>query len=175
MTAKAFYKNYLADNLVSDLSLKLAELIKLEKPNSVFEFGCGTGKNLKLLDPIVTCGLDVSPQNVTVAHYRNERSFAIIGDETNLGHLANFDVAFTCSVLDHIEDINRIIKELKRIAPVIFLAETNDVPGEFYFPHDYESFGFEKVLNDYHYTKQIEYSWVGNDKAVYNIWKWTKQ
>lgn len=165
MTPKEFYRNYLADNALGDINLKLIDLIRAQKPNSVFEFGCGTGKNIKLLDPIVTCGMDISPQNITVSHYKNGRNFAIIGDEYHLGHLANFDVAFTCSVLDHIEDIDRIIKELKRIAPAVFLAETNDIPGEFYYPHDYESFGFEK----------LEYRWVGDDNATYHIWKNTQR
>jgi SAM-dependent methyltransferase len=163
MTPKAFYRNYLADNKLDDINFKLEELIRAENPNSVFEFGCGTGKNLRLLDPqIVTCGMDVSPQNIIASHYRNQRTFAIIGDEYNLGHLANFDVAFTCSVLDHIEDIDRIIFELKRIAPIVFLAETNDETGEYYFPHDYESYGFKKIH---------DFEWIGQDKSRYYIWK----
>lgn len=175
MTPKAFYRNYLADNALGDINIKLIDLINAQKPNSVFEYGCGTGKNLKLLDPIVTCGLDVSPQNIIAGHYKNGRNFLILGDEYHLGHLANFDVAFTCSVLDHIKDIDEIIEQLKRIAPIVFLAETNSISGDYYFPHNYEKYGFEKVLNDYHDTEQIEYSWIGEDKAVYNIWKWKKQ
>lgn len=163
MTSKAYYRNYLADNNISELSIFISELIELENPQSVFEFGCGTGKNLKLLDPIVTCGLDISPQNITVAHYKNERNFVIIGDESHLGHLDGFDVAFTCSVLDHIEYITEIIKELKRIGKTVFLAEADrHDPDTYYWSHDYESFGFEK----------LDYGWVGEDGATYNIWKW---
>lgn len=165
MTPKAFYRNYLADNSLGDINFKLEELIKATNPNSVFEFGCGTGKNLRSLDPIVTCGMDVSPQNVIVSHYRNMRSFVILGDEYNLGHLANFDVAFTCSVLDHIEDVDRIITELKRMAPIVFLAETNDQVAEHYFAHDYESQGFQKIEN---------FKWIGHDKATYYIWKYAR-
>lgn len=162
--AKAFYRTYLADDGVGPLNLKLAELIKAEHPTSVFEFGCGTGKNLKLLGNVVTCGMDVSPSNIICSHYRNDRPFVMIGDESHLGHLQSFSVAFTCSVLDHIELVSRIISELKSIAPVVFLAETNDVPAKFYYPHNYEEFGF----------KRLDFSWVGSDGATYHIWEWRK-
>jgi hypothetical protein len=163
---KAFYRTYLADDTVGELNRKLVYAIMEEAPTSVFEFGCGTSKNLKLLPSnVVTCGMDVSPANIICSHYRNDRTFAIIGDEYHLAHLHNFDVAFTCSVLDHIELIGKIVAKLKSIAPVVILAETNDVVGKFYYPHNYEEFGFEKMLN---------FSWVGNDGATYFIWKWKK-
>ncbi len=165
MIAKEFYRNYIADNNLSSLNYMLKACILGEKPNSVFELGCGTGKNLKELDPIVTCGLDLSPQNITIAHYKNERQFVIIGDESHLGHLANFDVAFTCSVLDHIEYITPIITELKRIAPIVFLAEADcHAPDKFYWAHDYQSFGFEK----------LDFSWIGEDGATYYIWRYAR-
>lgn len=160
---KSHYYTYLADDKLGELNLKLIELIKSERPVHVLEFGCGTSKNLKKLD-CVTCGMDISPANIMSSHFRNELKFAIIGTEYHLGHLCNFDVVFTCSVLDHIEDIERIIREFKRIGKTVFLAETNDVPGKFYYPHDYELYGFEKVPGFY---------WTGDDGASYYIWKWS--
>jgi 2-polyprenyl-3-methyl-5-hydroxy-6-metoxy-1,4-benzoquinol methylase len=163
MTPENFYKNYSADDNMSDLSFKLYELITELKPMHIFEFGMGSGKNLVAFDmqKIVTCGLDISPMNVIRANVKNELPFVIIGNQYHLGHLANFDVAFTCSVLDHIEDIDQIIIDLKRIAKTVFLAETNDVPSKFYFPHNYESYGFTK----------IDFEWTGQDNAKYFIWK----
>jgi len=163
MTPENFYKNYSADDNMSDLSYKLYELITELKPMHVFEFGCGSGKNLVAFDmqKIVTCGLDISSMNVIRSNIKNELPFVIIGNQYHLGHLANFDVAFTCSVLDHIEDIDQIIIDLKRIAKTVFLAETNDVPSKFYFPHNYESYGFTK----------IDFEWTGQDGAKYFIWK----
>src|SRR5678816_3858417 len=101
---KAFYKNYIADDNLSDLSYELYRLITELKPLHVFELGCGSGKNLKAFHAqgIVTCGLDISPMNIIRANTRNDLPFVIIGDDSHLGHLANFDAAFTCSVLDHI-------------------------------------------------------------------------
>ena len=163
---KQFYQNYIADNNLSELSYELYRLITELKPGHIFEYGCGTGKNLKAfhLQGIVTCGLDISPMNIIKANTRNDLPFVIIGNESNLGHLANFDVAFTCSVLDHIKDIDQIIEDLKRMAKTVFLAETNsyDFEEKYYFKHDYESYGFEK----------LDFQWIGNDGAEYNIWKY---
>lgn len=162
MNSQNYYKNYVADGNMSDLSYKLYELITQCNPGHVFEFGMGVGKNLVAFDlqKIVTCGLDISPMNVIRSHIKNELPFVIIGNQYHLGHLCNFDVAFTCSVLDHIEDIDQIITDLKRIAKTVFLAETNDVPGNFYYPHDYESYGFTK----------LDFEWTGEDNAKYYIW-----
>lgn len=160
---KVFYYNYLADDKLSEINNKLISLINEVNPGHVFEFGSGTSKNLKRFD-CVTCGLDISPINLLTAHLRNERQFLILGNEYHLGHLCGFDVVFTCSVLDHIEDIQRIIREFKRIGKTIFLAETNDVPAPHYFPHDYESHGFQKIP---------DFTWAGEDGANYFIWKWS--
>ena len=167
--AKEFYKTYLADDSPSVLSWRLINEIEQCEPVHVLEFGMGTGKNLRLFDhKIVTAGIDVSFLNVTHAIARNEIPFSILGDETHLRHLCNFDVVFTCSVLDHIEHIDGIIEEFKRIANKgIFLAETNDAPGSYYYPHDYESLGFEKI--DFQWNSQ------SGDGANYFIWKWIKQ
>lgn len=167
MTPKEFYKSYIADDTRSALSLKLTELILSEKPGHVFEFGCGTGKNLLGLGNIVTCGLDISQQNILIAKFRHDQDFMICGDETHLGHLCGFDIAITCSVLDHIESIDQIIAQLKRMVnKTIFLAETTDVPAQHYFKHGFESYGFEKIK---------DFTFKGQDGANYYIWKWTKK
>jgi hypothetical protein len=69
------------------------------------------------------------------------------------------------SVLDHIENIDEIIMEFKRIANKIYLAETNDQPGGFYYPHAYEAYGFDKI--DFEWTSDA-------DGAKYQIWKWSR-
>lgn len=163
MTPKQYYTNYLADDGISDLSLKMFDLIKQENPDHIFEFGMGTGKNLRMFSEC-TAGLDISFINCIVSKARNSIPMIIVGDETNLRHLCNFDIVFTMSVLDHIEDIDGIIGEFKRIAnKAIYLAETNDVPGDFYYPHDYESYGFTNV----------GFTWKSSsDGATYQIWKY---
>lgn len=136
------------------------------KPIHALEFGCGSGKNLKLLEGVSTAGIDISFINIIKSVAKNDLTFAMFGDETHLRHLCNFDVVFTVSVLDHIENVEGIIGEFKRIAnKAVFLAETNNQPGPHYFPHDYENMGFEK----------IDYRWQSDgDGAIYYIWKWSK-
>lgn len=163
MTPEKFYSTYQADDNLSPLSHKLISLVDNCSPMHVLDFGCGTGKHLNALPKhVVTCGLDISLINLIHANVRNNCNFLALGDQQHLGHLRHFDVVMTCSVLDHIEHIDKIITEFKRIAQkAIFLAETNDVPGEYYYPHDYESYGF--VKHNFQYT--------GEDGANYFIWE----
>lgn len=188
-TTKEFYRNYLADDNFSDLSKKLVQVLQAEEPNHVLEFGCGTGKHLGYFNDGV--GLDISFINITHAHVKKEASALILGDETHLRHLCNFDVVFTCSVLDHIEDISGIIGEFKRIAnKSVILAETNSFEGNHYYKHDYENHGFMKVglekiettcKDDSEPTyiyRGTPYTWQSNpqtgDGGIYHIWKWSK-
>lgn len=168
MTPKEYYRNYLADDYASTLTTKIILLIKAEQPSHVLEFGCGTGKNINFLDAdgIPTIGIDISFMNCITAKVKYNLPCLICADETYLRNIVNCDCVFTVSVLDHIDDIDGIIGEFKRIAnKAILLAETNDVPGEFYYPHDYESYDFEK----------LDFEWMGEDGAKYEIWKWQKE
>ena len=168
MQAKRFYQDYLADNGISALSEELLLLIKQDRPESVLEFGCGTAKHLKALPNVkFKLGIDVSLNNLIHGHVRNDQNYLVLGDEDILPRLQLFDTVFTCSVLDHIEHVGSIIVEMKRIAQKsIYLCETNDTPGELYYPHNYEEYGFEKT----------GFSWKSEngDGATYHIWKWRK-
>jgi len=165
MSPKEFYKNYQADNVLDDIDFKLIEVLLDFNPCSAFEFGCGSGKNLKLLKDkskieVDTCGLDISVINVFQSHCNGVDS-VIRGDERHFP-LRKFDVTFTCSVLDHVEDITNIIGNLQEMTnKAIVVAETNSFNENFYYQHDYESFGFEKI--DYEYISK-------DDKGIYNIW-----
>ena len=99
-------------------------------PNSVFEFGCGSGKNLATIKTFTmpenrpeTWGLDISIVNVMQAHCAGV-DCCIRGDERHIP-ARQFDVVFTVSVLDHIEDIHNIIGAFQSIATkAILLGET---------------------------------------------------
>ena len=156
MEPKSFYITYQANNNIYEIDeILIKEVLKCE-PLEVLDFGTGTGKNLKLLEeiatyPIVRCGIDLSFLNIVHARAKNEIPFLIIGDEYFLCRLREFDTVMTCSVLCHIKDIDNIITELKRIAKKsIIIAETNDIVGEFYYPHDYESYGFVDLKKDWY-------------------------
>jgi len=168
VTPEHYYQSYLADDNMAPLNEKLVERVLAYYPGDVLEFGCGTGKNLKAIKQkrlsTFCYGLDVSLINVIHANIKNELPFVSVGNESLLRYVHNFDVIFTCSVLDHIKDVDGIIKSFQQIAKrAVVLAETNDVPGEFYFPHNYESYGFHK----------IDFEWKSNgDGATYHIWVW---
>lgn len=172
MTPKEFYSDYIADSNLAPLNHELINLICEQNPISVFEFGMGTGKNLDYMNRVGICtaGLDISFNNVMKSWGKFELPFIMKGDETNLRHLCNFDVVFTCSVLDHILNIDEIIQELKRIAnKTIFLAETQYQDHDnHYFSHYYERFGFIDT----------GFNWLSEkpegDGNVYKIWKWNK-
>lgn len=168
-SAKEFYRNYQADDTFSELSKYLVTEIYKYNPAHALEFGSGSGKHLSNLikGGIDACGLDISITNVLNSHFKNENKFLILGDETNLRHLCNFDVVFTCSVLDHIEDIHDILKEFKRIAnKAVIVAETCDIVGDYYYAHAYKALGFEPTG---------VYWESPSDGAKYYIWKWEKQ
>lgn len=168
---KEYYRTYQADESMLPLNEFLCREIVAMKPAHVLEFGCGTGKNLLMIQSeapeIDTFGIDISFLNCIKAFGKDLNNITH-GDEGMLGHLGNFDVVFTCSVLDHIEDIESIIEELKRIAnKSIVIAETNTFDGNYYWKHNYEAYGFE--LHKY----------VGgfpspDDGGMYFIWKWNK-
>lgn len=172
MDAKTFYKRYQADNGIVIFNKRLAEEILKFKPNHVFEFGCGTGKNLTLLQKHRTempvSGMDISMINVINSYVKNDIKSVMIGDESYLRHLCNYDIVFTCSVLDHIENIDGIIAEFKRICnTAIVIAECIDHdPSNLYWMHDYESMGFQLITNSEYYS--------GDDGRIYKMWQWIK-
>lgn len=192
MTSKDFYRNYLADDSLSDLSSRLISEIVKDDPVHALDFGCGTGKHSSLLNElgVYTICLDISFQNVLSAKIKHDLPCVVCADELFLRNIANCDVVFTCSVLDHIQDIDGIIGEFKRIAnKSIYLAETNSFSSSHYYQHDYEQYGFKKVIDQIEVTSKSskkrefldgeEFFWQSDqstgDGGIYHIWKWTKQ
>ncbi|HEX7031565.1 MAG TPA: class I SAM-dependent methyltransferase [Nitrososphaera sp.] len=165
--AKTFYRSYIANDLILPLNERLIQDVLSYNPKSVLEFGCGVGKNLALIKDKVpnSLGIDISAEAVELATKKGLN--VICGDENILKTIENYDVVFTCSVLDHMEYIDEIVSDLKRIAnTAIVIAETNTRVGKFYYPHDYDSLGFVKT--DYQYN-----STQAKKEAIYYIWHYT--
>jgi len=165
MTSKEYYRNYLADDVMNPLNLKLVELIKNEKPEWVIEFGCGIGKHLWALEEagFETLGFDISQTNIDECRKRKPHQNIICSDEKILRSIADSDIIFTCSVLCHIPDVSEIIEQFKRIAKKkIIIAETQETPSEFYYYHDYEALGFTFTGH--------EFISPGNN-CLYKIWE----
>ncbi len=135
--------------------------------DTVFEFGCGRGETLVILKSLGyhVRGIEINPMEV---QYTTKYHLGVdVGDEE---YLLNYpdnsvDITFTVGVLDHIrEDFDFTIRQFKRITKkTIFCLETNDVPSEYYYPHNYESFGFVKV-RDFMATGT-------GDGCMYTLWR----
>lgn len=169
MHPKSFYYNYQANDEIAPLDKMMNDFVLSQKPQSLLDFGCGVGKNLRyikerLSEPIQLCGMDMSFLNIIHARAKNNTDMLILGDEYHLCRLAQFDVITTTSVLCHIQDITEIMTEFKRIAKKIIICETQDVVGEFYYSHDYIARGFD-------YTGL---QMVSGNNALYNIYIWKK-
>lgn len=124
---------------------------RLSGATSVFEFGCGTGKNLAQLAPRRVYGIDTSEGSIAYAKETFKVDVAV-GDDRDLPDIEGFDAAFTCSVLCHIPEVARVVAELKRIAPLVVLAETlapRGGPNPHWYAHDYASLGFTLVEGPY--------------------------
>src|SRR5437016_5097606 len=92
---KQAYKTFLAPSEVWPVNTYQHNLIMTYNPESVLEFGCGTGKNLLLFDKaITTMGIDISQPAVAVAQLKGV--CAVWDDETRLKYMdSKFDVVFT--------------------------------------------------------------------------------
>lgn len=178
-SAKQYFAQYLADDIIRALNQELVAEVLRDDPVSVFEFGCGQGKNLDLIirskypHPNVS-GIDISKKAVDSAR-RKGRIYVGLGDEYTLASKrANFcSVAFTCSVLDHIEQdwiVEKIVKDLQRIArdSVILLETDRHSPIDYYYYHDYQRMGFTKLDWAYLSSAQRE----GGDGSIYYMYRW---
>ena len=105
---------------------ELAQYILTEfNPTSVLEFGCGSGRNLAVLRELgdvglYLAGIDGNPVSVESGQSWHPTLTLTHGDENTLFLRpdAEYDVAFTVSVLDHIPDPywREVYDDLKRVA-----------------------------------------------------------
>jgi len=127
--------------------------------NKILEFGCNYGVNLKnFLDKNVAEVVGIDLNNVVKGLENNYINYkGIVGDELYLKNFNNgyFDVAFTCSVLDHFPDEKKVIstiKELKRISKNLYLFEPylDHVVGDVSYYSRYE------ISKKYRLNKKFE-------------------
>lgn len=168
---KEYYMNKDIAEGVFPINHKLASLVASTKVNSVMEFGCNDGRNLKIIKSMrpnmLFAGIDINTKAIAKAVAAEFGVFAI-GDEGGLKHVQtkSYGTVFTNSVLDHIPKINHILKQFRRIARTsIILCETQEVLNKYYFAHDYKGFGFTKI----HEMKSVSQP-LGNG-ALYEFWK----
>ena len=95
--------------------------------NRILEFGCNVGRNLNCvrrdIPGIEVMGLDINKEAVNLGKKTYGLPLFIGGEEKLKPMLSgSFDVVFTVSVLDHIPEVESIIKELLRVAKYYFIA-----------------------------------------------------
>lgn len=112
----------------------IARHILAHSPRSVLEFGCASGRNLRVIHTVALgqpevdpppslVGIDMNPTTIAAARDAHGKiARFILGDESMLTQIESgaADVVFTCSVLDHIPNPKwkAVYDELKRIARV---------------------------------------------------------
>jgi glycosyltransferase involved in cell wall biosynthesis/SAM-dependent methyltransferase len=115
----------------------ISEIINSIKAESIFEFGCGSGRNLDALSKVVANryayfkGVDINEHLVSYGRDRFGVDVSL-GDETYLGDIEDksYDVVFTISVLDHIPDPKSVLNNIARICKgvCIFIEPCHSLP-----------------------------------------------
>lgn len=189
LSAKEYFRHFLADDKIRQLNRDLVNEILKYKPTSVFEFGCGQGKNLELLlhmrpktlKEYNVAGIDVSRIAINEGGKKgNRRRYIMWGDENTLAEVDTdvCDVSFTCSVLDHIEHeetVAAIIANLKRMSrkAVILFETQRHTPETFYYRHPYEgeNYGFTKLKGYQYLSSESD----GGDGSLYEMFVWKRR
>jgi len=176
MDAKEYYqKEKRSDWYMNTMRSELLRRIMGDlKVKSVFEFGCGRGENLEILQSvgIQVYGVDINSDEVSLAELKLGTITAEItcGDENRINDYVKdaFEVSFTCGVLDHVEELHfyDTLSALEKVTKgKLYCLETNDIPKDsvHYYPHDYLAAGF--------YPKGVFLS-EGNctDGTTYTLW-----
>jgi 2-polyprenyl-3-methyl-5-hydroxy-6-metoxy-1,4-benzoquinol methylase len=155
----------LEDNEMRD---KMRKFCRSLHPESVFEFGCNVGMNLKEILPQNHYGIDINTQAISKG---KEMGLNIeVGDETTLDKIPSnsYDLVLTSSVLDHIPQsaFDDIFANLKRITKRYMVCfEANEDSGIALFIHDYKDM---KILWS-HFSAKPK----GNG-ALYHNYFWKK-
>lgn len=109
-------------------------------PVKVIELGCGSGLNLsKFTSSVARVGIEPHPENYEKAKKLSKDATIINSDHNYLQRFSinQFDVGYTCSVLDHMEnfipalsDLCRVSKRVMLFEPVITGASRQALPSE---------------------------------------------
>lgn len=171
MNAKEYYRgkkvSYWTNSPMRQFTMK--EIVRCDlDAETVFEFGCGRGENLKILKNLgyLTYGLEINPQEVAIANAAKVGGVTC-GDERDIlkyGH-KSMTISFTIGVLDHLpdKDFEIALKNIEYITQkTIFCLETNDKPSDYYYPHDYRKYGFTPIK---------EFDNENGDKSHYTLWR----
>lgn len=110
--------NPFADRGWETIERRFQESVADQVIDSLLDIGCGTGESRKLYINHVGdyIGLDLSPASIAFAQKRFPESRWIVADACGLPYAEGcFDVVAFSSVLHHIEDYGRALREARRV------------------------------------------------------------
>lgn len=140
---------------MSPINKKTYEFIKSLEIKTAFEFGCNTGRHLLKFRKmgIKSFGIDINSTSIFYARFLNKLENVEVADELSFKNIPDnsFDMVFTNSVLCHIEYIDDILKNLKRISKKhLIMVEAIKRQGTHWWPHNYpgEKIFLEKSIQN---------------------------
>ncbi len=128
------YHNILTKGITSNFIKNLLIEVKKFKTNSVLDIGCGTGyitKRISLVKPkVIGCDIDKEKLVLAKKYTKNKIRFKHVNDKKLPFKDNSFDLIICSEVLEHIEDIDFFLTEIKRVGKKFLLIT---VPNEPYF------------------------------------------
>ena len=137
------------------IKFELKEFLQSHSKKKILDFGCGDGRYKEIIKEKNTyVGVDVEVSGKDI----DDKNFDILFDKNRLPfEEKSFDIIIFTEVLEHVEDLEKTIKELKRVLKnegLIFVT-TPFMWVEHEKPYDFRrltSFGIKKLFieNDFH-------------------------
>jgi SAM-dependent methyltransferase len=134
------YRKHTSDNpfqrkLIDRFHARIIRIVTDLQPETLLDAGCGEGfvadALLKAMPWAKITGFDVLQESVKLAQLRNPRATFSLGDIYNIEHEDNsFDVVYCLEVLEHLQEPDRALKEMARVAK---RAVVMSVPHEPFF------------------------------------------
>lgn len=134
------YRKHTSDNplqrkLIDRFHDKITRIVADLQPDTLLDAGCGEGfvadAFLKAMPEAKITGFDVLEESVKLAQLRNPRAVFSRGDIYNISHGdKSFDLVYCFEVLEHLEEPDRALKEMARVAR---RAVVMSVPHEPFF------------------------------------------
>jgi SAM-dependent methyltransferase len=134
------YRKHTSDNplqrkLIDRFHDKITGIVTDLQPQTMLDAGCGEGfvadALLKAMPEAKITGFDVLEESVKLAQLRNPRATFSLGDIYNIAHDNNsFDVIYCFEVLEHLQQPDRALEEMARVAR---RAVVMSVPHEPFF------------------------------------------
>lgn len=91
----------------SEYKIRLVSKIIRKKPDTILEFGCGTGRNIKFIEKYfpeaLITGCDISTESLKIAGQQNSPSVGFFLTDELLNKKTTYDVIIMAGVLHHVD------------------------------------------------------------------------